>query len=139
MKLLPLPSPIDAFRNAGEFIRSCKTLIAFSWHPHERRSQIAVSTNSIVAAAREARLPQEEDEFDTDDDVLKRENLDDSVDDTSLSRRSATSSHTATAVLDTIPDEEENEEFLLGWRTMPTTEAHALDARTAVEPSGGLS
>ena len=81
-----------------------------------------------------------EDELDTDDDAVKREKLEASVEDTSFSRRSATSSHTVTAVLDMIPDDEENEEsFLVVFRTMPMAEAQALEARTAVDPSGGLS
>jgi hypothetical protein len=86
----------------------------------------------MVVVACELRLfdTEEEDEETigavTEDGVVRRENDAIDPDVTSLRRRSATSSQTATAALENASDDE-----------MPRAEAHSLAARTA--PSGELS
>ena len=94
----------------------------------------------MVAIACDARLfdmeveeeeEEEEEETmgaDTDDGVVRRENDAIDIDVTSLRRRSATSSQTATAALENASDDE-----------IPRAEAHSLAARTAAAPSGELS
>jgi hypothetical protein len=60
-------------------MRSYSTLIAFSWHWHDLKSQMADSTNSLVAIACNARLlvadvKEETMGADTDNNVVRREN-----------------------------------------------------------------